>query len=395
MAQEMEDHPYGDVGTTTTPKEINTRIKLKRDTEANWEAASNKTILNGEVILVDGDDGRLRAKIGDGTSTYSELSFMDEQSVYFNANMTTVLDEMVLYTNVLPYALASGGTERYSATGYKENTRFSTSGKSDVSENHISITGYIPVKPGDIVRLKNITIPKTTYYSGYIQLFTDSRDDAYVNVYNTMLMGDRDTTYIYKPVFGNDGSLIEFTVSNSTKIKYIRIQASEFRDGATITINEPINNPNNDSLNYVTSYTNVLQAAQEADSTEIYNGIGYKSGYRIPSSNLAAETAADGMCTTGYIPYTSGNIVRVYKSASEGTATSYIVCYDAEKKPLYLKSALVALADINDVYTFAIYDKNCKYFRLSFGYIDSSTVITLDELIDIDSLNGYLPGEPV
>lgn len=63
----------------STPNEINTRIKLKRDTEAKWEAASNKTILNGEVILVDCADGRLRAKIGDGTSTstYGQLEFLD------------------------------------------------------------------------------------------------------------------------------------------------------------------------------------------------------------------------------------------------------------------------------------------------------------------------------
>jgi hypothetical protein len=63
----------------STPNEINTRIKLKRDTEARWEAASNKTILNGEVILVDCADGRLRAKIGDGTSTstYGQLEFLD------------------------------------------------------------------------------------------------------------------------------------------------------------------------------------------------------------------------------------------------------------------------------------------------------------------------------
>lgn len=61
----------------STQPEINTRIKLKRDTEANWEAASDKTILNGEVVLVDGADGRLRVKIGDGTSMYSELEFIE------------------------------------------------------------------------------------------------------------------------------------------------------------------------------------------------------------------------------------------------------------------------------------------------------------------------------
>ena len=61
----------------STTNEIKTRIKLKRDTETNWETASDKTILDGELILVDSDDGRLRAKIGDGQTAYSGLGFVD------------------------------------------------------------------------------------------------------------------------------------------------------------------------------------------------------------------------------------------------------------------------------------------------------------------------------
>ena len=61
---------------TIVPKEINTRIKLKRDTESNWDT-QNPVILNGEVALVDGTDGRLRAKIGDGETEYDALEFLD------------------------------------------------------------------------------------------------------------------------------------------------------------------------------------------------------------------------------------------------------------------------------------------------------------------------------
>lgn len=58
-------------------KNLNARIKHKRDTASNWEA-SNPTLYNGEIILVDTDDGELRMKIGDGTKTYSQLPFTDE-----------------------------------------------------------------------------------------------------------------------------------------------------------------------------------------------------------------------------------------------------------------------------------------------------------------------------
>ena len=58
-------------------KFINTRIKQKRDTETNWQS-KNPVLLNGEVVLVDMNDGELRAKIGNGSSTYDLLPFTDE-----------------------------------------------------------------------------------------------------------------------------------------------------------------------------------------------------------------------------------------------------------------------------------------------------------------------------
>ena len=56
---------------------FNARLKNKRDTSANW-TQSNPVLLNGEIILVDTAEGELRAKIGDGTKTYTQLPFSDE-----------------------------------------------------------------------------------------------------------------------------------------------------------------------------------------------------------------------------------------------------------------------------------------------------------------------------
>ena len=60
-------------------KEILTRIKHKRDTSLNW-TINNPVLLNGEIILVDTTEGKgeLRAKIGDGIKTYTQLPFSDE-----------------------------------------------------------------------------------------------------------------------------------------------------------------------------------------------------------------------------------------------------------------------------------------------------------------------------
>lgn len=56
---------------------LNVRIALKRDTSANWTTA-NPVLLNGEIILVDTADGQLRAKVGNGVKTYTQLPFTDE-----------------------------------------------------------------------------------------------------------------------------------------------------------------------------------------------------------------------------------------------------------------------------------------------------------------------------
>lgn len=58
-------------------KNIDARIKNKRDTAANWEK-NNPVLLNGEKIIVDTNAGEVREKIGDGIKTYSQLPFTDE-----------------------------------------------------------------------------------------------------------------------------------------------------------------------------------------------------------------------------------------------------------------------------------------------------------------------------
>ena len=60
-------------------KRIDAIIQLRRDNEYNFEVVKNTFIpLNGEVVLVDTARDGLRAKVGNGYSTYAELNFTDE-----------------------------------------------------------------------------------------------------------------------------------------------------------------------------------------------------------------------------------------------------------------------------------------------------------------------------
>lgn len=59
-------------------KMIQSIIRLRRDNDYNYEKIKNSFVpASGEVVLVDTARDGLRAKVGDGYSTYAELQFTD------------------------------------------------------------------------------------------------------------------------------------------------------------------------------------------------------------------------------------------------------------------------------------------------------------------------------
>ena len=68
---------------------LQTRVQSKRDTSTNW-TQNNPVLLDGEVIVVDTNSGDVRFKVGNGTSTYTQLPFQDE-NIYteLNSKLTT------------------------------------------------------------------------------------------------------------------------------------------------------------------------------------------------------------------------------------------------------------------------------------------------------------------
>jgi len=60
-------------------KKLESTIRLRRDNDYNFETIKNTFIpMSGEVILVDTATTGLRAKVGDGVSTFAELEYVDE-----------------------------------------------------------------------------------------------------------------------------------------------------------------------------------------------------------------------------------------------------------------------------------------------------------------------------
>ena len=58
-------------------KTFNTRVQQKIDTENNW-IAQDPVLLNGEIVIAKTEFDEMRIKIGDGTSTFSSLPYIDD-----------------------------------------------------------------------------------------------------------------------------------------------------------------------------------------------------------------------------------------------------------------------------------------------------------------------------
>lgn len=60
---------------------FDTRISHKIDTEENWKT-NNPILLKGELIIVIDESNTVHLKIGNGTSYYLELPFIENEIVW-------------------------------------------------------------------------------------------------------------------------------------------------------------------------------------------------------------------------------------------------------------------------------------------------------------------------
>lgn len=60
--------------------QLDSRIQMKQDTEANW-TSNNPVLLDGETVISLQSDGTVRKKTGNGTSNYNQLNFDDEYAL--------------------------------------------------------------------------------------------------------------------------------------------------------------------------------------------------------------------------------------------------------------------------------------------------------------------------
>lgn len=146
------------------------------------------------------------------------------------------------------------------------------------------------------------------------------------------------------------------------------------------------------------SYTNLLPSAIDTDGS-IYNGVGWKEGYRLSSDG--APTGQNGSYLTGFIPVKFGDVVHLKNVKWQNGVTTglnsgnqRVSFYDANKvhlgqtNAIGLGGTLSGVKDENGIWTqFTVKNwsgvdlGNAAYFRLNCAEISGDSIITVNEEI--------------
>ena len=203
--------------------------------------------VNGDVVgvLDESNNILLSGDIAEGTYP---LKWRLEDGTYADAGTLTVTltPEPEPIINWITNSINSDGTPFVGTNGekgYKTNTRISISSGNESTSNAtgIEVTGFIPIKLGDTIYIKGITINKNNtnqtiafYNSDFVQ--TKTGGVAQGGCYTGDIFGD---------VAGELKSVVATTANMTNNnfnkdVAYIRISAAEINENSIITINQPI-----------------------------------------------------------------------------------------------------------------------------------------------------------
>lgn len=264
-------------------KELNVRIKLKRDTDANWRA-KDPQLLAGEVVFVDTNAGEVRTKVGDGTKKYSALPFSDEAvrnlisdsskpAFYFQGTLSgstftptsTVADLNTAYEAGRPcFCSFPASSDTFSATATLQLIAFNKS---------------IAYLFAGVVQLSTTPV--------YYQVWSINGGTSWLYMSRDLATTDSIPTVPTKiSAFTNDAKYLTSTSASSTyvaktgdeTIKGIKTFESVIKDSAVPTDNTHLTNKK-----YVDE--KIASAVQEATSGGITETVGNTKYLRIDGTN--------------------------------------------------------------------------------------------------------------
>lgn len=157
------------------------------------------------------------------------------------SSRTLAIPDVVTYTNWAKKAIDTDGTIYNDGKGYKENCRLNSTG-AEASYTGRCVTGFIPVRVGDIVRLENMDYMNMSATSddGTIKFCFYKEDFSYST--NSSHYPNSLPSSAWSPVYREDGNVKQVTVPTAygTAVRYMRISAKNINENSIITVNEPI-----------------------------------------------------------------------------------------------------------------------------------------------------------
>ena len=222
--------------------------------------------------------------------------------------------------------------------------------------------------------------------------------------YTVEVLGDSE--YRLTPIVNPDsseGSWVTIgTVATVTDACYLRMSLVGTGENLVIRVEENTDTgEDGDGGGDTGSYTNQVSTSVDTDGS-IFNGTGYKTGYRLNSSG--AETETSGCIVSGFIPY-AGQVIRVRTSGGLGLTQSgnYLAMYDSSFQILY-SASFSSLTNNGAVFaedgtdyclltvdpaaitntTYQDYLAAAAYIRCSYCSVNAAAdfVVTLDEPIE-------------
>lgn len=216
--------------------------------------------------------------------------------------------EIGIQTNQVPKSIDTDGSI-FNASGYIMGYRLSSTGelKAYTSEwgATSAATGFIPAKGGDVIRVAGCW-----WYDGVNALHYIC---AYDTNFNFLGATTADGGFYIKNIASNisgNKSIATLPLVNDENIAYIRVSCTSRAGSPLLGANMIVLNDHifDTIWEYVLPYTNQVPISVDENGA-IYNGVGYKNGYRVRSGG--AEAAVDHASCTGFIPLKAGDIVRM------------------------------------------------------------------------------------
>ena len=111
-------------------------------------------------------------------------------------------------------------------------------------------------------------------------------------------------------------------------------------------------------------YTNLVPTSEAADSTEPYNGTGYKNGVYLSSSG--GDSSDTACVATGYIPFTWAKGTMIYVKGADVNTNSHMRIYGyASKGAAPNNSAMCTGSNLATYFTVETLDAGSKYYKLT------------------------------